>query len=61
MNSINSKTSDIHELLLNLADKINLKSDKYTFSWQHAQNLKLFEYKLQHFSNDAFQYPYQLF
>ena len=32
MNSINSKTSDIHELLLNLADKINLKSDKYTFS-----------------------------
>ena len=32
MNSINSKTSDIHGLLLNLADKINLKNDKYTFS-----------------------------
>ena len=31
INSINSKTSDILGLLLNLADKINLKSDKYTF------------------------------
>ena len=30
MNSKNSKTSDLHRLLLNLADKINLKrSDKY--------------------------------
>ena len=30
MNSKNSKTSDPHRLLLNLADKINLKrSDKY--------------------------------
>ena len=30
MNSKNSKTSDRHRLLLNLADKINLKrSDKY--------------------------------
>ena len=30
MNSENSKTSDIHRLLLNLFDKINLKrSDKY--------------------------------
>ena len=30
MNSENSKTSDPHRLLLNLADKINLKrSDKY--------------------------------
>ena len=30
MNSKNSKTSDSHRLLLNLADKINLKrSDKY--------------------------------
>ena len=30
MNSANSKTSDPHELLLNLSDKINLKrSDKY--------------------------------
>ena len=25
MNSVNSKTSDPHELLLNLSDKINLK------------------------------------
>ena len=25
----NSKTSDPHRLLLNLSDKINLKSDKY--------------------------------
>ena len=29
MNSENSKTSDTHRLLLNLSDKINLKSDKY--------------------------------
>ena len=30
MNSKNDKTSDPHELLINLADKINLKrSDKY--------------------------------
>ena len=30
MNTENSKTSDPHRLLLNLADKINLKrSDKY--------------------------------
>ena len=30
MNSVNSKTSDPHRLLLNLSDKINLKkSDKY--------------------------------
>ena len=30
MNSENSKTSDLHRLLLNLTDKINLKrSDKY--------------------------------
>ena len=30
MNSQNSKTSDLHKLLLNLTDKINLKkSDKY--------------------------------
>ena len=30
MNSKNSKTSDPHRLLLNLADKVNLKrSDKY--------------------------------
>ena len=30
MNSKNSKTSDLHRLLLNLADEINLKrSDKY--------------------------------
>ena len=30
MNSRNSKTSDPHTLLLNLADKVNLKrSDKY--------------------------------
>ena len=30
MNSENSKTSDPHRLLLNLADRINLKeSDKY--------------------------------
>ena len=29
MNSKNSKTSDPHRLLLNLTDKINLKSDKY--------------------------------
>ena len=29
MNSKNSKTSDPHRLLLNLPDKINLKSDKY--------------------------------
>ena len=30
MNSVNSKSSDPHRLLLNLTDKINLKSsDKY--------------------------------
>ena len=30
MNSENSKTSDLHRLLLNFTDKINLKrSDKY--------------------------------
>ena len=30
MNSKNSKASDLHRLLLNLSDKINLKrSDKY--------------------------------
>ena len=30
MNSENSKTHDLHRLLLNLTDKINLKrSDKY--------------------------------
>ena len=30
MNSKNSKTSDLHRLLLNLSDKINLKrSNKY--------------------------------
>ena len=30
MNSGNSETSDLHRLLLNLSDKINLKrSDKY--------------------------------
>ena len=30
MNSNNSKTSDTHRLLLNFADKVNLKrSDKY--------------------------------
>ena len=29
MNSKNSKTADAHRPLLNLTDKINLKSDKY--------------------------------
>ena len=30
MNSKNSKTSDLHRLLLNLLDKVNLRrSDKY--------------------------------
>ena len=30
MNSANSKTSELHRLLLNLSDEINLKkSDKY--------------------------------
>ena len=30
MNSGNSKTSDLHRLLLNLSEKVNLKrSDKY--------------------------------
>ena len=29
MNSKTSKTSDPHRLLINLTDKINLKSDKY--------------------------------
>ena len=30
MNSVNSKTSDPHRLLLNLSDKMNLKrSDKF--------------------------------
>ena len=28
MNSKNSKTSDPHRLLLNLTDKVNLRSDK---------------------------------
>ena len=31
MNSKNSKTSDPHRLLLTLADKINLKTDKYFY------------------------------
>ena len=44
MNSKNSKTSDIHRLLCNLSDKINLKrSDKYValsiisiyYTWKH--------------------------
>ena len=47
MNSENSKTSDPHRLLLNLADKINLKrSDKYValsnlsiyYTWKNIKN-----------------------
>ena len=46
MNSENSETSDLHRLLLNLTDKINLKrSDKYValsnlsicYSWKNMK------------------------
>ena len=46
MNSGNSKTSDLHRLLLNISDKINLKgSDKYValsnlsiyYTWQNVK------------------------
>ena len=48
MNSANSKTSDPHELLLNLSDKINLKrSDKYVvlsnFSIYYAREKKFIQ------------------
>ena len=34
INSRNSKTSDLHRLLINLSDKINLKrSEKYLALW----------------------------
>ena len=42
MNSKNSKTSDFHRLLLNLTDKINLKSnDKYVALSNLSLNLTL--------------------
>ena len=61
MNSKNRKTSDPHRLLLNLADKINLKrSDKYLalsnlsicYTWKDIRKSHLrttnLKYQLQH-------------
>ena len=60
MNSENNKTSDLHSLLLNLADRINLKrSDKYVAlpnisiqdTWKNMKNhIKIIslKYQLQH-------------
>ena len=56
MNSKNSKISDLHRLLLNLTDKINLKrSDKYValsnlsmyYTWKNLKTINL-EYQHQH-------------
>ena len=68
MNSKNRKTSDPHRLLLNLADKINLKrSDKYlTFSnlsicytWKYIKkSFKNKEFKISASTwNEEFQLP----
>ena len=56
MNSENSKTSDLHRLLLNLLDKINLKrSDKYValsnlsiyYTWKNIKShTKMIDLKL---------------
>ena len=38
MSSKNSKTSDLQRLILNLADKIDLKRrDKYYYSWKNIK------------------------
>ena len=60
MNSESSKTSDLHTLLLNLMDKINLKrSDKYSalsnysihYTWKNIKShtkIKNLKYHLRH-------------
>ena len=70
MNSKNSKTTDPHRLLLNLADKIKLKrSDKYVglsnlsiyYTWKNIKN----SYKNNKFKisaptwNEEFELPYR--
>ena len=66
MNSVNSKTSDPHELLLNLSDKINLKrSNKCVvlsnFSIYYTREKKSYKnrkFKLSAPSwNEKFEYP----
>ena len=56
MNSKNSGTSDPYKLLLNLADKINLKrSDKYVafsnlsiyYTWKNTKSYKNTKFKIQ--------------
>ena len=55
MNSINSKTSDPHRLLLNLTDKIDLRrKDKYIalsnpsiyYTWKNIKSYKNSKFKL---------------
>ena len=42
--SENSKTSDSHRILLNLSDKVNLRSDKYVaLSNRHEKNKKVIQ------------------
>ena len=56
MNSKNSKTSDIHRLLLNITDKLNLKrSGKYValnlsiyYTWKNIKNIINLKYQLGH-------------
>ena len=57
MNSTKSKTADAHKPLLNLTDKINLKSDKYfallnlsiCYTWE---NLIIISYKTNKFKKN---------
>ena len=42
--SENTKTSDSHRILLNLSDKVNLRSDKYVaLSNRHEKNKKVIQ------------------
>ena len=70
MNSQNSKTTDPHRLLLNLADKIKLKrSDKYVtlsnlsiyYTWKKIKNsYKNNEFKISAPTwNEEFELPYR--
>ena len=66
INSENSKTSDLHTLLLNVSDKINLKrSDKYVafsnlsiyYKWKN-RSYKNNKFKISVWaSNEEFQLP----
>ena len=52
LNSMNSKTSDPHRLLLNLTDKVNIKRPKHVlyrekYEKSHAKIINL-KYHLQH-------------